>query len=200
MADTERIVVGLTGGTGSGKSSVAAQFAENDVLVIDADQISRQVCEAGSPCLEELVEEFGQDILNDQGELRRKFLGDLVFHDEKKLEKLNAITHKYIVAEIEKILEDSNDDRFIIDAALLFESGLSDICTAIVVVTAEKEMRAERIAKRDGLTMEQAFARINAQQDESFYTSRADFVIYNNGDTSELRLETDLVIDVIFGK
>ena len=98
------------------------------MLVIDADQISRQVCEAGSPCLEELVDEFGQDILNDQGELRRKFLGDLVFHDEKKLEKLNA------------------------------------------------------------------------QQDESFYTSRADFVIYNNGDTSELRLETDLVIDVIFGK
>ncbi|MGI6031154.1 MAG: dephospho-CoA kinase [Eubacteriales bacterium] len=199
MEDGKQII-GLTGGTGSGKSSVAALFVQRGVRAIDADQVSRQVCRPGQPCLQEIVQRFGPQVLDETGALRRKALGDLVFGHRDRLEDLNRITHKYIIEEIRRIIEECEEPAVLIDAALLYESGVDALCDTVVAVVAEEEVRAQRIARRDDLSMEQALQRIHAQHDSSFYTDKADFVVYNNGDTEELRMQTGMILDLLFGE
>lgn len=194
--DDGKQIVGLTGGTGSGKSSVAQLFAQRGIFVIDADQVSREVCQPGQPCLEEIVANFGTDVLQD-GHLNRKKLGSMVFGDEAKLKMLNSITHKYIRKEILRRME-KEDGPVIVDAALLFESGFHRECTSVISVVADPAIRAQRIAARDDLTIEQAMQRIGAQHDNNYYTEKADFVIYNNGDMQELRTQMEMVYTLLF--
>lgn len=199
MEDGKQII-GLTGGTGSGKSTVAQQFAKAGVDTIDADQLSRQVCMPGHPCLREIVEAFGPEMLDEKGELRRKALGEVVFSDREKRELLNGITHKYILEEIHRLIEESDHKVVLIDAALIYETGVDEMCDQVVAVVADVDNRASRIAERDGLTMEQARKRILAQHDSSYYTDKADFVIYNNGDTEELKMQTRMTLELLLGK
>ena len=180
------VILGVTGGSGCGKSAFCRKLKGLGAYVIDADVVARQIVEKGMPALAEIKTEFGEEYLNSDGTLNRKKLGGLVFSNPHKLKKLNEITHKYITEEINKKLKDKNEGLRIIDAALLFESGLDKICDRTVCVLASREVRAERIIERDAISQLAAYARIDAQQNDEFYKKRADDIIENNGAEAEL--------------
>lgn len=199
--DPKLKVIGITGGSGSGKSIVSHYFKRERVRVIDADEVARYVVRKGTPCLRELTQSFGKEILNKDGTLNRKLLGHMVFSDEGKLALINEITHKYITEEIlERINKTEDIDGAVIDAAALLECDLHKYCTAIIAVVAERDLRILRIARRDKISKKDAAERIDAQHPNSYYANAADFVIYNNGNLNELELEAHMVYNIIFGE
>lgn len=187
MISLDVLVVGLTGQTGAGKSTVSKVFSDNGFAIINADLISRKVVEKGTKCLEEIVDIFKDVILNSDGTLNRKALGNIVFTDKTKLEMLNTIIYPYITSEILneiKHLSDSGKKLVLLDAPTLFESHADDFCEIIISVLSDEEIREERIIKRDGLTKKQANDRMNSQLDAEYFASHSDYVIENN-DTLE---------------
>lgn len=188
MNSIDVLVVGLTGQTGAGKSTVSKVFADNGFAVINADYISRMVVEKGTDCLAEIVDIFTRDILNEDGSLNRKALGNIVFSDRTKLEMLNTIIYPYITSEILKQIKDFSDSGqklVLLDAPTLFESHADDFCEIIISVLADDEIREERIIKRDGITKKQANDRMSCQHDAEFFAAHSDYVIQNN-DTLEV--------------
>lgn len=177
MTQSKR-TVGITGGSGCGKSHICALLAARGMTAIDCDAIAREVMAPGHACLSETAEAFGGDIL-ENGILNRKKLAQLVFSDKKKLDELNRITHKYILADIYNRIEQAESRTILIDGAVLIESGI--VCDKMIGVLADRAVRKERIMERDGLSAEEAERRINAQQPDSFYLENCDFVIYNSG-------------------
>lgn len=171
-------IIGITGKSGAGKTTVTKHFKKYDAEIIDADILAREIVKKGMPALAEIEKEWEGVVEN--GSLNRRALAKIVFNDAEELHKLNTITHKYIVEEIKQRIKKSNAQIFVIDAIALFESGLSDLCDATVCVTADKDVRLKRIMARDNLTKVEAEDRINAQQSDEFYENRADFVILNN--------------------
>ena len=187
-------VVGLTGPTGAGKSEVSRRLAAAQIPVIDADVLARQVVEPGSECLRRLAEEFSEDILNDDGTLNRRQLARRAFATPEDTALLNSLTHPYIIEKTNRILmrmEQTHELAAVIDAPLLFESGMDRICDMTVAVIAPFESRLRRIIERDGLPETQARARMAAQQPEEYYSSRAAVVLSNSGDLDSLRREAD---------
>ncbi len=185
-------VIGLTGPSGSGKGKIAEILSGYGVEHIDADSVYHNILIPPSPCLDELVENFGYGILNAGGQLDRRALGDIVFGEEnkQKLEKLNSITHKYVCARIRQIIryfESMDRKACVIDAPLLLESGLNHDCDFVISVLADTELRAQRIAKRDKISLEDANLRISSQKPDSFYIDGSDIVVYNNGDETQLQ-------------
>ncbi len=198
--DKESIVVGLTGQTGAGKSTVSQIFVQNGFTLIDADRISREVMSAGTPCLEEVFDFFGEDIRNADGSLNRKALAKLVFNDKGKLECLNSICHPFITEEIfSRISHNSAHGNCLIllDAPTLFESRAADFCDLIISVVASPDLRRNRIIARDGLTETEANERMNAQLDEDFFISHSDYVIRNDEDLAQLYELSEEVADKI---
>lgn len=194
------IIVGLTGQTGAGKSTVSAVFTKNGFALIDADKISREVVEPGKPCLSELFDFFGEGIRNADGTLNRRALAKLAFSDKKKLESLNSICHPFITEEIFlRINRFTEEGRrlILLDAPTLFESRASDFCDLIISVIAEPEVRCRRIIERDGLTEEAARERMNAQLDEAFFLKNSDYIIRNNTDLAQLYALSEEVADKI---
>ncbi len=182
-------VIGLTGQSGAGKTTVCKVFDESGFAVINADKISRMVMEKGKPCLSELAECFGTDILREDGSLDRQKLADAAFNDTEKLEQLNAISHPYITSEILNMINKygSEGKRYVLlDAPTLFESRADDFCDLIISVTAPEQLRAERIAARDGITPEQIKERFSSQHTEEFFIGHSDFIIKNHGTAEEL--------------
>lgn len=176
-------VIGLTGQSGAGKTTVSSVFEENGFGIINADLISREVMQKNEPCLFELAEAFGNEILLDDGNLDRKKLGSIVFSDREKLRQLNGICYPYIIYRIiQKIDElDKNGCKLILlDAPTLFESNADDLCDLIISVTADEDIRQKRIILRDGITAEAAKNRFDSQYSEHFFVSHSDFVIKNN--------------------
>lgn len=186
------MIIGLTGQTGAGKSTVSNLFVrEPGVVCIDADKVAREVVSTGTACLTDLVLEFSISILNADGTLNRKKLASIVFGDKEKLRRLNEITFPYIVAEIKNQIAQRRKEgksTILLDAPTLFESRTDKLCDKIVVVIADPQLRLKRIMQRDDLTREEAEARIDSQHDDEFYTKRADYVIENSGDLASLRL------------
>lgn len=179
------MVVGLTGQTGAGKSTVSKVFEANGFAVINADHVARNVVEKGSRCLAEIEDFFGRNVINSDGTLNRKALAAIVFSDRSKLEMLNTITYPYITSSILKKIRmhASRDEKLILlDAPTLFESRADDFCEIIISVLADHDIRQTRIISRDGLTAEQAQKRMNSQLDEEFFGSHSDYIIHNNGD------------------
>lgn len=174
------VVIGLTGGSGSGKSTLASLMREHGITVIDADQIGRQVVKKGQPALEEIVAAYGKEILLSDGELNRRKLGSIVFSNREKLRQLNAITHKYITAIVKEQLSHAQTDISVIDAAVLKESGILDMCDYVIAVVADKQIRIDRIMARDGLTRQEAENRIASQDPDAKYVQYADFVVDNS--------------------
>lgn len=176
-------VIGLTGQTGAGKSTVSELLAKNGVYCIDADYLARKAVE-NPEVISALADYFGGDIIVD-GALDRRELARRAFSDPVKQKKLNATVHPEVtrlaVEEIHKA-EKSGAKAALIDAALLFESDLTSICSFTVTVVADTETRLERIMKRDSISREDALIRMNAQKDEKYYTQNADIVIRNNGE------------------
>ncbi len=185
-------VIGLTGPSGSGKGKVAEILSEYGIKHINADSVYHNILIPPSPCLDELVETFGYKILNAGGQLDRRVLASLVFGEDNKpkLEKLNSITHKYVCARIRQIIryfESVDCKACVIDAPLLLESGLGRDCDFVISVLADSKLRAQRIAARDNISLEDASLRISSQKPDSFYIDAADIVVYNNGDEEQLR-------------
>ncbi|MBR5203144.1 MAG: dephospho-CoA kinase [Clostridia bacterium] len=175
-------IIGLTGLTGAGKSTVAQKLMAYGCYHIDADKVARNVINNNENVKNKLKARFGDDVINSDSTINRPVLGTRAFADEQSTNDLNAITHPAVIEEIKSIIEDIEEVGYrgvIIDAIALFESGLDALCDFKVTVIAPKEIRLERIMKRDNITEEKALERINAQKDESFFTSKADFVLWN---------------------
>jgi dephospho-CoA kinase len=178
-------IIGVTGPSGAGKGAVSEYMkTAHGFKVIDADKVYHSIISAPSDCVKELANNFGGDILNENGGVDRKALSKLVFGKDNKerLLLLNKITHKYVISEINRLIgEYSASDAAVcvIDAPLLIEAGIDEMCDYVIAVTAPKELRAERIAARDGIDYESALLRINSQKPDSFYEEKCDFPIQN---------------------
>lgn len=197
---TDTMIIGLTGQTGAGKSTVSEVFAENGYVIINADHISRKVVEKGSECLKELTEIFGLNILNPDDTLNRKELAKIVFADKTKLEMLNSIIYPYITTEIiSQIRHYSENGKklILLDAPTLFESHSDDFCEIIISVVAKPEIRKERIIQRDNITAEQAQNRMDSQLSTEFFIEHSDFIIENNDSVDVLNGISKEVADKI---
>lgn len=171
-------VIGLTGPTGSGKSTFSAMLRESGFFVADADAAARAVVQAGSPVLDELCEAFGADILGPDGTLCRKTLAARAFSSPENVRRLNALTHPAIERTLFAQIAAHPEARgAVIDAAALIESGISEKCDLIAAVLAPGEERLRRIMLRDGLTEAQARQRMQAQPPDAFYLEKADVVL-----------------------
>ena len=175
-------IIGLTGLTGAGKSTVAQKLMAYGCYHIDADKVAKDVINNSEDVKNKLKERFGDDVVNPDGTTNRPLLASRAFADEDSTNALNEITHPAVTDEIKSIIKDIEEVGYrgvIIDAIALFESGEDKLCDFTVAVIAPQEIRLERIMKRDNITEEKALLRINAQKDESFFTKRADFVLWN---------------------
>ena len=176
------LTLGLTGKTGAGKSTVASYLKENGCYIIDGDVIARQITEKGSEILPVLQKAFGEDILDENGELIRKKLAERAFSSKDNTALLNSITHPVIkqrCSDEMKKAESLGYKTALIDAAALLDSDCKDLCQKMIVVTAPEEIRLERILQRDAITNEQALSRIKAQKSDEYYFSHADIIIRN---------------------
>ena len=190
------LVVGLTGGIGSGKSTFAALLAERGAQIIDADQLGRDALRPGEPAWHSVVDTFGDEILvGGSMNIDRKRLAEIVFNHKEKLAALNAIVHPVIMRGIADRLEllRNTDDVVILDAALIVELGLAESVDLIVVVTADVDNRRRRLAELRGMAHEDIMARIGAQASEEELVAKADVVVRNNGDLVALGKDADRV-------
>ena len=193
-------VFGLTGGIGSGKSTVAARFRARGLPVIDADQLAREVVAPGSPGLSEIVETFGVGVLDHGGELDRKKLAAIVFDDEDARQRLNAITHPRVrelslarMAELDR----AGEPLACYEVPLLIESGLADLLRPLVVVWVPERVQVERTMLRDGATEAEARARVAAQMPLDEKRALADHVIDNSGDLASTHAQADAALEAV---
>ena len=190
-------IIGITGSSGSGKSTVCEILNEKyNVKIIDADKIAKELLTSGTEYYNDVISKFGRKITDDVGKIDRKKLADLIYNDDKKREMLNNSTFYYVVKEIKLRAKEANNVDIIIDAPLLFESKLDDICNSTIGVIAKESVQIERIIKRDSISKEQACKRIKAQQTNDFYMSKCTEIIENNNEY----IETEKQIEEIAKK
>lgn len=178
-------IIGLTGPTGAGKTTVLHVLEGMGAAVLDADAIYHDLTVSSQPMRQELQERFGPDIYDDQGVLLRKQLGAKVFGNPQALEDLNAITHRYIQLEIQRRLDQAQAEGkqvAVVDAIALIESGVADICHITVAVVAKAETRIGRIMARDGIDEVYARKRVEAQKPAEFFESHCQYTLHNDGD------------------
>lgn len=197
------LIIGLTGPSGAGKTLISDTFLKHNIPVIDADKSAKEVTSAKSPCLQELADNFGKDIINNDGTLNRRHLANIAFSNPEKTQLLNKITHKYIKIHIDDKIEEYKKSGYIgvvLDAPTLIESGRHKRCDKVVCVVSNKDIRINRIINRDNLSLEEANRRINAQNDDDFYISNSDYKIINNDNIDDAIYQTQEVIKDIFYK
>ena len=165
--------IGLTGGIGCGKTTVSKLFEQLNIPVIDADTIAHQLVEVGQPALKEIVLAFGSDILNVDGSLNRKKLGQLIFSDNQQKQKIEAILHPLIYEAIQSALIHINSAYCIISIPLLFETNMIDLVDRILVIDCPAESQIERVRKRDGMPLAQIQAIINSQVSQTYRITHA---------------------------
>lgn len=191
------LVIGLTGPSGAGKGAVSTLFAEYGIPVIDADSVYHELLVPPSPCLDALCIEFGASILFPDGTLNRKKLAEIVFGDPNALQRLNELSHRFVMEEIRNQLKKlRNQDRLaaVIDAPQLFEAGADRDCNLVISVLADKRLRLERIIERDGIDAESAMRRIDAQRSDEFFRTHSNYIIENNGSIDHLRPEVKRIL------
>lgn len=194
------MVVGLTGQTGAGKSTVGQVLRQNGLAVIDCDQTAREVVLPGSDCLREIARVFGGQVLVADGGLNRKKMAEIIFSDAGQREIYNKIIHSAITKKLEQEIALAKADGLLVlvlDAPTLFESGADRLCDRIVSVLSPQEKRFERILLRDGLTPDEAKARMAAQQPDDFYAKRSDLVLQNSGSLTELGEQAQRLADCL---
>jgi len=187
-------VIGLTGGIGSGKSTVSEYLIKNGIEVIDADQIGKDIVKPGMKALIEIANVFGEEVILANGSLNREKLGQIVFSDKEKLEKLNSITLKIIKEEIDKQIHNSKNDIIVIDAAILIETKLHETVDEIWLVSIDKQTQIERIKNRNQLNEEEIINRINSQMTNEERKKYANVVLDNQGTVEELYEKVDIEI------
>lgn len=192
--------IGITGSSGSGKTTLSKILNErDDVMVIDADKVVRELSVPGTEYLTSIKETFGQEVFLEDGNLNRKKLAQKIYNDSSSREKLNSLTFNYVVKEIIARIKNINDEKIkfaIIDAPLLFESNLDKCCDYVIALVADFELKVRRICKRDNIDEETAKSRLNIQNEDSYYTEKSDFVIHNS-ENSDLKTEIEKIFKEI---
>lgn len=191
-----QLVLGITGGSGSGKSQVCKLLASMGAYIIDADEIGHEVTDR-SDVLREIEVAFGKEVIKPDGSLDRKKLGAMVFSSKEALETLNIITHKKIFDEIEAMVHGSNSEIVAIDAAVLKQTRLKALCDFVIAVVAPIDQRMKRIVQRDHLNEERALDRINSQPTDAEYAHGVDFVILNSGNVENLNRRVIEIFETI---
>ena len=189
--------VALTGGIGSGKSEVSTLFSKWGAYIFDADTIAKQILDKNKTAQNELILEFGSDVISAEGIIDKKKLSRVAFQNEFNQLKLNTIIHPYVFKEIdlcfESIIEKGNHDIFIVDAALIYESGADIHMDYVIVVTSHLRIRTERVMKKGDLSRDEFLKRVELQWPEKDKIEMADFIIYNNASKDELKKEAKKV-------
>lgn len=185
-------VIGLTGPTGSGKSSVTSVAQELGFKVVDCDKLARVAVERGSAGHGALMIAFGPEILNRDGTINRKALAEIAFSTPENTELLNKTLLPYIMM---LVREEITGDRVLLDAPTLFESGADNLCDEIIVVLCDKKIRKKRIMERDGIDEDAAELRIKAGKDDNFYIEKTNNIIYNDCEQSVLNLKLEKLLN-----
>lgn len=183
------IIVGLTGTSGAGKTTVCDILRQHGCKIINSDKIAREVTEIGSPCLDELRLAFGDEIINSDGSLNRRRLGKIAFSSDELTSKLNAITHPHIIGRIKCIINEYKQTGakiVILDAPQLFEANADKLCDCVAAVIADRRLAKDRIISRDNIDEANAENRLSRSHNDSFFTARADYIIRNNSDLDTL--------------
>ena len=192
------LVIGLTGGIASGKSTVSQMIKEKGIRVVDADIIAKEAVSKGSAALHQIVQTFGEEVLLPNGELNRQQLGAIIFSDEEKRKKLNAIVHPEVRKEMLEQRDEgvSNQETFVVlDIPLLFESKLEGLVDRIIVVYTTPDLQLSRLMNRNDLSEEEALKRIHSQQPLEEKCQKADRVIENTKDLAFIRKQLENILN-----
>ena len=188
------MIIGLTGGIATGKSTAAEYLEKKGARIIDADQISHKISQKGEKGWQLVVEEFGEAILKENGEFDREKLGEIVFSDPVKRKKLESILHPLIISEMKEQAHHylENDEIVIFMAPLLYEAGLARFCDQVWVISSSKDNQLKRLAERNGFKREEALKRIESQMSLEEKEARADTIIENDSKIEDLKSKLDL--------
>lgn len=193
------MILGITGGIGTGKSTVLNILKNDfDFIIFEADKVAHELMVPGEPAYKRIVEYFGPGILYENSEINRKILGNIVFHNKEKLELLNSITHNEVINEIkrrisEKQLLGKND--FVIEAALLIESGCDRLCDVIWLIDAEEKVRMDRLKSGRKMTEEDIKKVMKNQMSSSEYITHCNAVINNNNSIEDTRAQIEKLLE-----
>jgi dephospho-CoA kinase len=185
------IVIGVTGGIATGKSSVLAMLAHRGADTIDADAVYHEMIGPGGPLVEAIVERFGPDVVAENGSIDRRALAGIVFADRAALADLDQITHPPVIQEVQERIAASDAQVVAVDAVKLIESGMADECDSVWLVVCDPAIQRERLMRRNTLTGDEADLRLAAQPDEAARRQRADAVIDNSGTLHDLERQVD---------
>ncbi len=206
------MIIGITGNSGSGKTELSKilfkeisddknnDLNKKNIEIIDADKVVKEMSKEDSIYFKEIVKLFGEDILNkteNANVLNRQKIADIIFNNKDIKNKLDELTFKYVVKEIKEKISISKADIILIDAPLLIESKLNEICNIVISVVASKQLRINRIIKRDNLEKEKAKQRIDAQKGEDFYIKNSNYVVINDSDNNSLENDVNYFIDLM---
>ena len=191
--------VGITGGIGSGKSIVSNFFSNWGAYIFDADKQAKNILLKNETAQSEIISEFGSDVINANNKIDKKKLSRVAFQDEENQLKLNTIIHPYVFQEIdkqfEKILNTGKHDIFVIDAALIYESGADTHMDYVILICSKIGLRTERVLERGKIDRDQFLQRVNLQWPDKDKIQLADFVIYNNDTKEKLEQQTKTVFN-----
>lgn len=194
---TRPIVIGVTGGIATGKSTVLAILAEYGAITIDADAVYHSLIGPGGPLVAAIVGRFGDHVRSNDGAIDRRALAGIVFADPLALADLDRITHPAVVAAIETRIAAAEAPQVAVDAVKLIESGMHECCDAVWLVTCDPGIQKARLMGRSGLSAEEAELRLAAQPDEAFRRRHADVVLDNSGDLASLRRQVAVALDQV---
>lgn len=195
---SEKIKIGLTGGIGSGKSTVADFLRKKGIKVFDADRLAKELMTSDEELKRELIKEFGEETFSG-GELNREYLANTIFVNPAKVEKINSIVHPVVKNKLTSLMNKELEKSNLVaaEAALIFEADMTEMFDYIWVVTADEETRIKRVMERSGLSREEIIKRMENQIPEKEKISRADFVFYNNNSVEKLEENVSFMLSII---
>lgn len=184
-------IIGITGSSGAGKTTICGILKEKyNAEIVDADQIAKKLSKKGTMYLKSIIDYFGEEMIDTKGELKRKELASLIYENEEKRNQLNQLTFIYVVEEIKKNINNlKGKELIVIDAPLLFESKLNQICDFVIGVLADEEDKIQRICQRDKISEELAQKRLAIQTEDDFLKENANYIVYNNENMDKLEAQ-----------
>ncbi len=192
-------VIGITGGIASGKSNVCNVIKNEGYQIIDSDKINRDLSLKDEPIYLKIVEKFGTEYLTSDGEIDKKKLAKLIFHDSKAKEELNNISHPIIINEIKRQIDLATDDIIFVEIPLLYEAHLEYLCDKVICVFLNKKTQVERLMQREGIDEDYALEKIHSQMDLYIKKIKADFVVDSKGDFDETKKQVIKILKEIKG-